>query len=142
MENRHEEIVEILKIGMMMEKERFKEVELLICKGRQLQMKDFVNHLKVCVDSIDYDLKRKVSPKDVLETTKNAMQNMIKAFTEELDRTPQLISKKIAEKDEGECDCPGKERGGNAKASGTSETCSGPKKRAARAAKRSTVAVG
>ena len=102
METKHEEIVEILKIGMMIEKERFKEVELLICKGRQLQMKDFVNHLKVCVDSIDYDLKRKVQPKDVLETTKNAMQNMIKAFTEELDRTPQLISKKIDERD---CGC-------------------------------------
>jgi hypothetical protein len=139
METKHEEIVEILKIGMMMEKERFKEVELLICKGRQLQMKDFVNHLKVCVDSIDYDLKRKVPPKDVLETTKNAMQNMIKAFTEELDRTPQLISKKIAEKDEVECDCSGKERGGNAKASGTPKAGSGPKKKAA---KRSTAAVG
>ena len=139
METKHEEIVEILKIGMMMEKERFKEVELLICKGRQLQMKDFVNHLKVCVDSIDYDLKRKVPPKDVLETTKNAMQNMIKAFTEELDRTPQLISKKIAEKDEGECDCSWKERGGDARASGASKAGSGPKKKAA---KRSNVAVG
>lgn len=95
----HEEIIEILKIGMMMEKERFKEVELYICKGRQLQMKDFVNHLKVCVDSIEYDLKRNVSPADVLETTKNAMNNMIKAFTEELDNAPRLISKKIAEKD-------------------------------------------
>lgn len=97
METKHEEIVEILKIGMMMEKERFKEVELLICKGRQLQMKDFVNHLKVCVDSIEYDIKRNVPPADVLETTKNAMNNMVKAFTEELDRTPQLISKKIAD---------------------------------------------
>ena len=97
MEMKHEEIVEILKIGMMMEKERFKEVELLICKGRQLQMKDFVNHLKVCVDSIEYDINRNVPPADVLETTKNAMNNMIKAFTEELDRTPQLISKKIAD---------------------------------------------
>lgn len=95
----HEEIIEILKIGMMMEKERFKEVELYICKGRQLQMKDFVNHLKVCVDSIEYDLNRNVSPADVLETTKNAMENMIKAFTEELDNAPRLISKKIAEKD-------------------------------------------
>lgn len=97
METKHEEIVEILKIGMMIEKERFKEVELLICKGRQLQIKDFVTHMKVCVDSIDYDLERGVDPKDVLETTKNAMQNMIKAFTEELDRTPQLISKKIGD---------------------------------------------
>lgn len=142
METKHEEIVEILKIGMMMEKERFKEVELLICKGRQLQMKDFVNHLKVCVDSIDYDLKRKVPPRDVLETTKNAMQNMIKAFTEELDRTPQLISKKIAEKDEVECDCSGNERGGNAKTSGTPKTGSGPKKKAAKSAKKSAAAVG
>ena len=69
MDTEHEKIVEILKIGMMMEKERFKEVELFICKGRQLQMKDFVNHLKVCVDSIDYDLNRNVDPKDVLETS-------------------------------------------------------------------------
>lgn len=99
METKHEEVVEILKLGMMMEKERFKEVELYICKGRQLQMKDFVNHLKVCVDSIDYDLNRHVDPKDVLETTKNAMQNMIKAFTEELTNAPNLISKKITEQD-------------------------------------------
>ena len=94
----HEEVVEILKIGMMMEKERFKEVELYICKGRQLQMKDFVNHLKVCVDSIDYDIARGVSSEDVLETTKNAMVNMIKAFTEELTNAPNLISKKISDK--------------------------------------------
>ena len=97
MDTKHEEVVEILKIGMMMEKERFKENELFICKGRQLQMKDFVNHLKVCVDSIDYDLSRHVDPKDILETTKNAMQNMIKAFTEELTNAPNLISKKIAD---------------------------------------------
>ena len=94
----HEEIIEILKIGMMMEKERFKEVELYICKGRQLQMKDFVNHLKVCVDSIDYDVARGVPKEDVLETTKNAMVNMIKAFTEELTNAPNLISKKISDK--------------------------------------------
>ena len=97
METKHEEVVEILKIGMMMEKERFKENELFICKGRQLQMKDFVNHLKVCVDSINYDLERGVKPEDVLDTTKNAMQNMIKAFTEELTNAPNLISKKMSE---------------------------------------------
>lgn len=95
MDTDYEKIVEILKIGMMMEKERFKEVELFICKGRQLQIKDFVNHLKVCVDSIEYDVGRNVDPKDVLETTKNAMNNMIKAFTEELTNEPNLISKKI-----------------------------------------------
>lgn len=97
MDKEYEKIVEILKIGMMMEKERFKEIELFICKGRQLQIKDFVNHLKVCIDSIEYDLNRNVDPKDVLETTKNAMQNMIKAFTEELTNAPNLISKKIGE---------------------------------------------
>lgn len=95
MDNEHEKIVEILKIGMMMEKERFKENELFICKGRQLQMKDFVNHLKVCVESIDYDINRGVDPKDVLETTKNAMLNLVKVFYDELKADPNLISKKL-----------------------------------------------
>ena len=93
----HEEVVEILKIGMSIAKEQFKENELFICKGRRLQMKDIINHLKVCVDSIKDDLERGVDARSVLDTTVNAMKNMIKALDDELAQAPNLISKDITE---------------------------------------------
>lgn len=98
-----EMMAEMAKMFLKLEKEHFKENELLICKGRRLQMTNFVNHMKICRKSIDKDVERRVPTESVLETTIGAMDSLIEVCEEELRTNPNLIAGEIdPEKVDGE----------------------------------------
>ena len=88
---------EMAKTFMAIEKEHFKENELWICKGRRLQMTNIVNHMKICLKSIDKDLERNVDKESVLNTTIGAMRSLVAVCEEELNTNPNLISNEIQE---------------------------------------------
>lgn len=91
-------MVEMGKMFMAIEKEHFKENELWICKGRRLQMTNIVNHMKICLKSIEKDRKRKVSAESILATTIGAMNSLVEVCEEELRNNPNLIASEIDEK--------------------------------------------
>lgn len=93
-------MVEMGKMFMAIEKEHFKENELWICKGRRLQMTNIVNHMKICLKSIEKDMGRKVSTESVLNTTIGAMNSLVEVCEEELRNNPNLIASEIDEKSE------------------------------------------
>jgi hypothetical protein len=93
----HKDIAEIVKIFITMEKEHFKENELWICKGRRLQMTNIVNHMKICLKSIEKDRERGLDDKSVLETTIGAISSLIEVCEEELRTNPNLIASEIPE---------------------------------------------
>ena len=86
---------EMAKMFLTIEKEHFKENELWICKGRRLQMTNIVNHMKICLQSIDKDIERKVSTESVLNTTIGAMKSLVDVCEEELRTNPNLIAGEI-----------------------------------------------
>ena len=92
---------EMAKMFLTIEKEHFKENELWICKGRRLQMTNIVNHMKICLQSIDKDIERKVSTESVLNTTIGAMKSLVDVCEEELRTNPNLIAGEIEERDNG-----------------------------------------
>lgn len=85
---------------MAIEKEHFKENELWICKGRRLQMTNFVNYMKICRKSIDKDIERNVPVESILATTIGAMDSLVDVCEEELKTNPNLIASEIDEKSE------------------------------------------
>lgn len=91
----NKDIAEIVKIFLAMEKEHFKENELWICKGRRLQMTNIVNHMKICLRSIEKDRERGLDDKTVLETTVGAIKSLIEVCEEELRTNPNLLSNEI-----------------------------------------------
>lgn len=91
----NKDIAEIVKIFLAMEKEHFKENELWICKGRRLQMTNIVNHMKICLMSIEKDRERGLDDKTVLETTVGAIKSLIDVCEEELRTNPNLLSNEI-----------------------------------------------
>ena len=91
---------EMAKMFLTIEKEHFKENELWICKGRRLQMTNFVNHMKICLQSIDKDIKREVPVQSVLDTTIGAMNSLVDVCESELKTNPNLIAGEIEEKTE------------------------------------------
>ena len=91
-------MVEMGKMFMAIEKEHFKENELWICKGRRLQMTNIVNHMKICLKSIDKDLGRNVDAESVLSTTVGSMKSLVEVCEDELRTNPNLISGEIDEK--------------------------------------------
>lgn len=94
---------DMAKMFLAIEKEHFKENELWICKGRRLQMTNFVNHMKICRKSIDKDVERGVPTKSVLDTTIGAMDSLVEVCEEELHNNPNLIAGEIdPEKVDGE----------------------------------------
>ena len=98
-----EMMAEMAKMFLTIEKEHFKENELWICKGRRLQMTNIVNHMKICLESIDKDINRNVPTDSVLNTTIGAMKSLVDVCEEELRNNPNLISGEIdPEKVDGE----------------------------------------
>lgn len=89
---------EMAKMFLTIEKEHFKENELWICKGRRLQMTNFVNHMKICLKSIDKDIDRSVPTESVLNTTMGAMKSLVDVCEEELKTNPNLIAGEIEER--------------------------------------------
>lgn len=89
---------EMTKMFLTIEKEHFKENELWICKGRRLQMTNIVNHMKICLKSIDKDIERKVPTESVLNTTIGAMKSLVDVCEDELRTNPNLIAGEIEEK--------------------------------------------
>ncbi len=90
-----EMMAEMAKMFLAIEKEHFKENELWICKGRRLQMTNIVNHMKICLKSIDKDMERKVPTDSVLGTTVGAMKSLVEVCEEELKTNPNLIAGEI-----------------------------------------------
>lgn len=86
---------DMAKMFLAIEKEHFKENELWICKGRRLQMTNFVNHMKICRKSIDKDVERGVPTESVLDTTIGAMDSLVEVCEEELRTNPNLIAGEI-----------------------------------------------
>ena len=86
---------DMAKMFLAIEKEHFKENELWICKGRRLQMTNIVNHMKICIKSIEKDVERKVPSESVLETTIGAMNSLVDVCEEELKTNPNLIAGEI-----------------------------------------------
>ena len=132
---------EMAKMFLSIEKEHFKENELWICKGRRLQMTNIVNHMKICLKSIDKDVKRKVSTGSVLNTTIGAMKSLVEVCEDELKTNPNLIAGELAEKDGTAGDGSGAVVT-EVKAVEPEKIGVRTKKRAEKAAKRSTAAVG
>ncbi|WP_405326006.1 hypothetical protein [Fibrobacter sp.] len=97
-----EMMADMAKMFLTIEKEHFKENELWICKGRRLQMTNIVNHMKICLKSIDKDIDRKVPTESVLDTTIGAMKSLVEVCEDELRTNPNLIAGEIEEKP----DCP------------------------------------
>ena len=97
-----EMMAEMAKMFLTIEKEHFKENELWICKGRRLQMTNIVNHMKICLKSIDKDIERNVPTESVLNTTIGAMKSLVDVCEDELRTNPNLIAGEIEEKP----DCP------------------------------------
>lgn len=95
-----EMMAEMAKMFLKLEKEHFKENELLICKGRRLQMTNIVNHMKICLKSIDKDIERGVPTESVLNTTIGAMNSLVEVCEDELKTNPNLIAGEIEEKTE------------------------------------------
>ena len=95
-----EMMAEMAKMFLSIEKEHFKENELWICKGRRLQMTNIVNHMKICLKSIDKDVERNVEPESVLNTTIGSMKSLVDVCEEELKTNPNLIANEIEEKAE------------------------------------------
>ena len=93
-----EMMAEMAKMFLSIEKEHFKENELWICKGRRLQMTNIVNHMKICLSSIDKDRKRGVTDSSVLETTIGSIKSLTEVCEEELKTNPNLIAGEIEEK--------------------------------------------
>lgn len=91
-------VSEMAQTFMSIEKEHFKENELWICKGRRLQMTNIVNHMKICIKSIEKDRKRKVSAESILNTTIGAMNSLVEVCEAELRTNPNLIAGEIDEK--------------------------------------------
>lgn len=91
------EFTEMIKLFRTIEKEHFKENEKWICKGKRMFMQEVVNHLKVCLKSLEKDEKRGVSVESRLETTLGAMQSMVDVYSEELKVNPRLISEDAGE---------------------------------------------
>ena len=89
---------DMAKMFLAIEKEHFKENELWICKGRRLQMTNIVNHMKICLKSIDKDRERNVSPESVLNTTIGSMKSLVEVCEDELRTNPNLIAGEIEEK--------------------------------------------
>jgi hypothetical protein len=89
---------EMTKMFLTIEKEHFKENELWICKGRRLQMTNIVNHMKICLKSIDKDVERNVAPESVLNTTIGSMKSLVEVCEEELKTNPNLIAGEIEER--------------------------------------------
>jgi len=89
---------EMTKMFLTIEKEHFKENELWICKGRRLQMTNIVNHMKICLKSIDKDVERNVTPESVLNTTIGSMKSLVEVCEEELKTNPNLIAGEIEER--------------------------------------------
>ena len=75
-ERMSEMMSEMTKMFLTIEKEHFKENELWICKGRRLQMTNIVNHMKICLKSIDKDRDRGVTDSSVLETTIGSIKSL------------------------------------------------------------------
>ena len=100
MSMQRELVSEMAQTFMSIEKEHFKENELWICKGRRLQMTNIVNHMKICLKSIEKDRKRKVSAESILATTIGAMNSLVEVCEEELRNNPNLIASEIDEKSE------------------------------------------
>lgn len=88
-------MAEMAKTFMAIEKEHFKENELWICKGRRLQMTNFVNHMKICLKSIEKDQERNVNTDSILNTTIGSMKSLVDVCEEELRTNPNLISSEI-----------------------------------------------
>lgn len=88
---------EMAKMFLKIEKEHFKENELWICKGRRLQMTNIVNHMKICLKSIDKDIERHVAADSVLNTTIGSMNSLIEVCEDELKTNPNLIAGEINE---------------------------------------------
>lgn len=89
---------EMTKMFLTIEKEHFKENELWICKGRRLQMTNIVNHMKICLKSIDKDRERGVTDSSVLETTIGSIKSLTEVCEDELKTNPNLIANEIEEK--------------------------------------------
>ena len=89
---------EMAKMFLTIEKEHFKENELWICKGRRLQMTNIVNHMKICLKSIDKDIERNMPTESVLSTTIGAMKSLVDVCEDELKTNPNLIAGEIEEK--------------------------------------------
>ena len=94
----HEEFGSVLNMGRAIAKEHFAEIEMSICKGRRLFMKQIVSHLKVCLRTARKDIERGVSTESVLETTLGALQSMKEVYEEELNEGVKLISKEALER--------------------------------------------
>lgn len=95
-------MADMAKMFLELEKEHFKENELWICKGRRLQMTNFVNHMKICRKSIDKDVDRGVPTESILDTTIGAMDSLVEVCEEELRTNPNLISGEIEDRESGE----------------------------------------
>ena len=93
-------MADMARTFMAIEKEHFKENELWICKGRRLQMTNIVNHMKICLKSIEKDRARSVSAESILDTTIGAMNSLVDVCEEELRTNPNLIAGEIDEKQE------------------------------------------
>lgn len=89
---------QVTKMFLTIEKEHFKENELWICKGRRLQMTNIVNHMKICLKSIDKDRERGVTDSSVLETTIGSIKSLTEVCEDELKTNPNLIASEIEEK--------------------------------------------
>lgn len=94
----HEEFKSVLNMGRAIAKEHFAEIEMSICKGKRLFMKQIVSHLEVCLRTARKDLERGVSTESVLETTLGALESMKDVYTEELNEGVKLISKEALER--------------------------------------------
>ena len=81
---------EVAKMFLTIEKEHFRENVLWVRKGRRLQMANVINHMKICLKSIDKDMERKVPIESVLDTTIGAMTSMVEVCEDELNNSPSL----------------------------------------------------
>ena len=88
-----EEFAEMLKMFRVISNDHFKEIELAICKGKRLHMKEIIKHLKVCVRTARKDQERGVPTESILETTLGALESMVLTYAEELKESVDLVSK-------------------------------------------------
>lgn len=81
-------VSEMANTFLTIEREHFRENVLWVRKGRRQQMEYFVNHMKICLKSIDKDLARNVEKESVLNTTIGAMKSLVEVCEDELSKNP------------------------------------------------------